>query len=311
MSSKGEVVSVNTSEDKGTIKHPVDEVVFDPYGIVGDAHAGPWHRQVSLLGQTSIDRFAGEMGRTLQPGEFAENITVDGIDIASSAVFDRFSIGDVELEVTQIGKKCHGDACAIYREVGKCVMPKEGIFCRVLHGGSVRPGDVVLYEPKVLRFLLITLSDRASRGEYEDRSGPHARQLVEEFIAESRWQGEIETQIMPDDAEQLRDSVRAACQSGVDVILTLGGTGVGPRDITPETVAPLCDKLIPGIMEAIRMKFGQQNKRALLSRGIAGLAGKTLIYTLPGSVRAVEEYIQEILGTLEHLLCMVHAVDSH
>ena len=311
MSSKGKVVSVNTSEDKGTIKHPVDEVVFDPYGIVGDAHAGPWHRQVSLLGQASIDRFATEMDRALQPGEFAENITVAGIDIASAAVFDRFSIGDVELEVTQIGKKCHGDGCAIYREVGKCVMPKEGIFCRVLHGGSVRRGDIVLYEPKVLRFQLITLSDRASRGEYEDRSGPRARQLVEAFIAESRWQGEIETQIMPDDAEQLRDSVRAACQRGVDVILTLGGTGVGPRDITPETVAPLCDKLIPGIMEAIRMKFGQQNKRALLSRGIAGIAGQTLIYTLPGSVRAVEEYIQEILGTLEHLLCMVHAVDSH
>ena len=311
MSSKGKVVSVNTSEDKGTIKHPVDEVVFDPYGIVGDAHAGPWHRQVSLLGQASIDRFATEMDRALQPGEFAENITVAGIDIASAAVFDRFSIGDVELEVTQIGKKCHGDGCAIYREVGKCVMPKEGIFCRVLHGGSVRRGDIVLYEPKVLRFQLITLSDRASRGEYEDRSGPRARQLVEAFIAESRWQGEIETQIMPDDAEQLRDSVRAACQRGVDVILTLGGTGVGPRDITPETVAPLCDKLIPGIMEAIRMKFGQQNKRALLSRGIAGIAGQTLIYTLPGSVRAVEEYIQEILGTLEHLLCMAHAVDSH
>jgi len=311
MSIKGEVVSVNTSQETGTIKHPVDEAVFDSHGIAGDAHAGAWHRQVSLLGQASIDRFSKEMGRSLLPGEFAENITVGGIDIASAAVLDRFTIGQVELEVTQIGKKCHGDGCAIYREVGKCVMPKEGIFCRVLQGGSIRRGDAVLYEPKVLRFHLITLSDRAHRGEYEDRSGPRAKQIVEAFIAESRWQGEIETTILPDDAAQLRQQVKDACDAGVDVILTLGGTGVGPRDITPETIAPLCDKLIPGIMEDIRMKFGQQNKRALLSRSIAGMAGQTLIYTLPGSVRAVEEYLQEILASLQHLLCMVCGVDAH
>ena len=311
MSIKGEVVSVNTSEEKGTIKHPVAEAVLDAHGIVGDAHAGPWHRQVSLLGQSSIDRFAKEMGRELQPGEFAENITVTGIDIASAAVFDRFTIGEVELEVTQIGKKCHGDGCAIYREVGKCVMPKEGIFCHVRTGGAIRGGDPVVYEPKVLRFSLITLSDRAHRGEYEDRSGPRAKELVEAFLAESRWRGEIETAILPDEADQLREQVQAACDRGVDVVLTLGGTGVGPRDITPETIAPMCDKLIPGIMEAIRMKFGSQNKRALLSRGIAGLAGGTLIYTLPGSVRAVEEYLEEILTTLEHLLCMIHGVGAH
>ena len=95
------------------------------------------------------------------------------------------------------------------------------------------------------------------------------------------------------------------------MILTLGGTGVGPRDVTPETITPLCDKLVPGIMEAIRIKFGMAKPRALLSRGIAGVTGKTLIYTLPGSVRAVEEYVQEILATMEHLIYMVHGLDAH
>ena len=311
MSNQGEVISVNTSRAKGTIKRPVAEVTIDAQGMVDDAHAGNWHRQVSLLGRASIDRFAAKLGRAIEPGEFAENITIGGLDVASAAIFDRYTVGEAELEVTQIGKTCHGDDCAIYREVGKCVMPKEGIFCRVLRGGAVRRGDAVVYEPRVLRFLLITLSDRAHRGIYEDRSGPRAKELVEAFLAGTRWQATIETVLLPDDAEQLGAQVIAARARGVDVILTLGGTGVGPRDITPETVAPLCDKLIPGIMEAIRIKFGAEKPRALLSRGIAGIAGQTLIYTLPGSVRAVEEYLQEILLTLEHLIYMVHGLDVH
>jgi len=97
----------------------------------------------------------------------------------------------------------------------------------------------------------------------------------------------------------------------VDVVFTTGGTGIGPRDITPETVAALCERLIPGIMEHVRAKHGQQNPRARLSRSIAGVAGKTQIYTLPGSVRAVEEYLEEILKTLEHVVYMLHELDVH
>jgi len=103
-----------------------------------------------------------------------------------------------------------------------------------------------------------------------------------------------------------------ACrEAGVNVVFTTGGTGVGPRDITPETAARVCDKLIPGIMESIRVRFGAEKPNALLSRGIAGIAGETQIYTLPGRVRAVEEYMGEILKTLEHILFMIQGLDVH
>ena len=165
MSKTGEVVSVNVSVEKGTPKRPVERVVVDESGLVGDAHAGAWHRQVSLLSQESVDRFSLQAGRPIAPGEFAENLTISGLDLAQVALLDRFRLGAAELEVTQIGKVCHGDACAIFREVGACVMPKEGIFCRVLRGGTVRPGDRLDYLPRPLQCRVITLSDRARAGE--------------------------------------------------------------------------------------------------------------------------------------------------
>jgi molybdopterin adenylyltransferase len=315
MSNPIEVVSVNVSEKKGTPKKPVVEILLNDLGVEGDAHAGPWHRQVSLLSHESIERFAAHAGRSFSPGDFAENVTVHGIDLAHVALLDLFRIGDsAELEVTQIGKECHGDGCAIFQEVGRCAMPKEGVFCRVLRGGSVRPGDPVEFLPKTLRIHIVTLSDRAFRGEYEDNSGPRAKELLEAFFSADRRDArppQITAAILPDDADLLRENLRSACQSGVDVIITTGGTGVGPRDCAPETVASLCDKIIPGIMDHIRLKFGAHNPNALLSRSIAGVAGETLIYALPGSPRAVEEYLGEILQTLEHLIYMVHGLDAH
>ncbi len=311
MSRNLEVVSVNISERKGTVKRPVPEVRVDGEGLVGDAHAGRWHRQVSMLSQDSIDRFADAMKLQLAPGAFGENIDVRGVDFTDVAILDCFRIGEVKLEVTQIGKECHGDDCAIYRQAGRCIMPTEGIFCRVLHCGVLHPGDCGEYLPRPLRFRIITLSDRAHAGEYEDRSGPRVRELLEAFVADTHWHPEIETLLLPDDADKLRTELVSARDAGVDVVLTTGGTGVGPRDIAPETVAGVCEKLIPGIMEGIRIKFGGQNPRALLSRSVAGVCGGMLIYALPGSVRAVEEYMGEVLLTLEHLLLMLHALDVH
>lgn len=217
----------------------------------------------------------------------------------------------MELEVTQIGKKCHGDSCAIYREVGKCVMPKEGIFCRVLAGGTVKPDDAVQYLPRTLSFRVITLSDRAYKGEYEDRSGPRVRELLASFLSGTRWHPTIEETILPDEPDRLKQELAQAQADGVDIVFTTGGTGIGPRDMTPDVVAEFCDKLIPGIMESIRLKFGSEKPNALLSRSVAGVAGTMLVYTLPGSVRAVEEYVGEILKTLEHSLFMIHGLDNH
>jgi len=311
MSNDFEVVSVNVSEAKGTVKAPAGRIELDSTGVVGDAHAGVWHRQVSLLGQASIDRFTAETGRAVKPGEFAENLTISGVDLTGAAVLDRFRIGTVELEVTQIGKECHGDACTIFREVGRCVMPKEGLFARVLSGGTIGAGDEGQYLPRPLQVRVITLSDRAAAGEYADRSGPRLREILAEFFAPKRWHAQIDSAVLSDDPDALRKELTAATEAGVDVVLTTGGTGVGPRDTAPETAAGVCDKLIPGIMEHVRAKFGADKPNALLSRGIAGVAGTMQIYTLPGSVRAVEEYAGEILKTLEHVLLMLHGLDVH
>jgi len=305
------IVSVNISEKKGTVKHPVPKVVLDENGIVGDAHAGTKNRLVSVLAQESVERFAREIGRDIASGEFAENITTSGLDLRDVWLLDRFRIGDVELEVTQIGKKCHGDDCAIFREVGRCVMPKEGIFCRVIHGGPLAAGDAVEYLPKQLRIRIVTLSDRASRGEYKDLSGARVRERVEEFLSGKKWHARIDTAVIPDDAEGLKGELGRLRDEGYDIVFTTGGTGVGPRDITPDVVMRECDKLIPGIMEHIRSKYGAGNPFALLSRSVAGIMGGTVVFTLPGSVKAVEEYTGEILKVLEHLLLMLHAVDVH
>jgi molybdenum cofactor synthesis domain-containing protein len=311
MSNNARVVSVNISTEKGTVKEPVETIGIDALGIAGDAHAGPWHRQISLLSSESINRFAKKMKRDFNPGVFAENITTQGIDLSSVRLLDRFHIGDAELEVTQIGKKCHGDGCAIYREVGKCVMPTDGIFCRVLHPGTIRAGDRVELRPRIWKFRVITLSDRAHRGEYPDRSGPKIAELLGAFTEKKTWKTDIHTTVLPDDAERLLTELSAARNDGVDVVFTTGGTGVGPRDITPDVVSSFCEKTIPGIMESIRVKYGASLPNALLSRSVAGVAGRMLVFALPGSVKAVAEYMSEIEKTIEHLLMMLHELDVH
>jgi len=311
MSQSIEVISVNVSQQKGTAKHPVSEIVVHDLGVAGDAHAGPGHRQVSLLSMESLERFAAESGRQIRPGEFGENVTIRGAQPGGVATLDRLRLQDVELEVTQIGKQCHGRGCSIFQQVGKCVMPAEGIFARVVRGGTLRPGNRGEYFPRALRFLIVTMSDRADAGQYTDRAGPRIRELLEVFLTGRPQRVEIESVLLPDDARRLREQLTIAQQNGFDAVFTTGGTGVGPRDIAPETVAGFCDKIIPGVMEAIRLKYGVQNPLARLSRSTAGTSGRMQVYTLPGSVRAVEEYMEEILKTVEHLVYMLHGLDVH
>jgi molybdenum cofactor synthesis domain-containing protein len=308
----GRVLSVNVSEKTGTSKAPVPRVVIDKTGVAGDAHAGQWHRQVSLLARESIDKFSREHNREFQHGEFAENITTEGLDLVNTALLDSFVLSrGVELEVTQIGKACHGDGCAIFQQVGRCVMPREGIFTRVIAGGDILPGDGISHVQRVLRIRVVTLSDRASAGIYEDKSGPRAVELVASFFAGKPWRTEISRTVLPDDVAPLRDELIAAGQSGADILITTGSTGIGPRDIAPDVVSALADKTIPGIMELVRMKYGADKPAVLLSRAVAAVMGGMLVYCVPGSVRAVEEYLAEILKTLEHSLFMIHGIDRH
>lgn len=139
----GEVLAVCISEVRGTSKHPVEQIHLIPnHGIEGDAHAGNWHRQVSLLAAESVEQMQRRVTIALQPGDFAENILTRGIDLKNLPVGTLLRLGSAQGEVTQIGKECHAD-CAIRQQVGDCVMPREGIFLRVRKEGWVRPGDQI------------------------------------------------------------------------------------------------------------------------------------------------------------------------
>ncbi|MHB9022996.1 MAG: MOSC domain-containing protein [Armatimonadota bacterium] len=142
MAQQGTIIALSVSAEKGTPKTNVPEVrLIEAWGIDGDAHAGDWHRQVSLLALSSIETMRAR-GATVRPGIFAENITTDGLDLLDLQIGNRLNIGDALLEITQIGKTCH-NRCAIYQQVGDCVMPREGIFARVITGGVVRVGDTI------------------------------------------------------------------------------------------------------------------------------------------------------------------------
>jgi MOSC domain-containing protein YiiM len=140
------VTAVNISEKKGVIKHPIEKGFFKiNHGLEGDAHAGKWHRQVSFLGEESIDKMRATGVEGLCSGKFAENLTTEGIILYELPVGTKLKIGEVLFEVTQIGKECHG-GCEIRKLVGDCVMPREGIFARVLIDGYIKAGDEIVVE---------------------------------------------------------------------------------------------------------------------------------------------------------------------
>jgi len=153
-----------------------------------------------------------------------------------------------------------------------------------------------------LKIRIITLSDSASKGIYEDKSGPKIKELLEAHLGDGH---DITVEVIPDEKDRLLDLLKKYHAENTDAVFTTGGTGVGPRDITPDVVTVFADKLIPGIMDHIRVKYGEKIPNALLSRSVAAVKGNTLIYTLPGSVKAVSEYMEDILKTMDHLFKML------
>lgn len=167
------------------------------------------------------------------------------------------------------------------------------------------------HETDQLTIHVITLSDRAAAGTYEDRSGPVIRDMTMEYFTEQGRRIYLDHSLIPDDGGKLAQILSGLCNDGVDIVITSGGTGVGPRDIAPETIRPMLDKEITGIMEYIRVTSGKKNLNALISRSVAGTIGTTQVYSLPGSVKAVREYMDIILKVVEHVYEMIHGIDSH
>jgi len=216
----------------------------------------------------------------------------------------------VVFEMTQIGKECHNH-CAIFKTMGDCIMPREGVFARVLSGGFISVGDEMVVqlpltgssaENATYRVWIITSSDKGSAGEREDLSGP----LIRELALNAGFQAAGYT-LLPDDQAGLEKELARICDEGLaELILTTGGTGFSPRDRMPEATAVVAQRLVPGIAEAMRAHSMGITKRAMLSRAISAIRGSTLIINLPGSPKAVKENLEFILPELRHglgILC--------
>lgn len=291
------------SEKRGTAKHEVETAILkEGYGIEGDAHAGNWHRQVSILSADRVDEF-NEKGAKVRNGDFGENILVEGIDCVKLPIGSTLTIGDGEdaviLRLTQRGKECHTH-CRIYKRMGECIMPHQGVFSEVIHGGTIKKGDpVIIGYPDINRpyqAAVIVLSDRASQGEYEDLSGPKACDILKDNGYEI-----IESLLIPDDKERLKtELIRLSDGREADLILTSGGTGFAVRDITPEATLEVASRNAPGIAEYMRMRSAKITDRAMLSRAVSVIRGHSVIVNLPGSPKAVEECLGFILGALDH-----------
>ena len=261
----------------------------------GDAHAGDWHRQVSLLGLGEIDDFRAR-GADVDFGAFGENLVAEGFRFKELPIGTRLRVGDVFLEITQIGKECHSH-CQIYHQVGDCIMPREGVFARVLHGGWVTVGDELeLTTEKIpLDAAVLTASDKGARGEREDRSGAAIREMLTEAGYAVAGHG-----VVPDEKEEIARELTLWSDRGVALVLTTGGTGFSVRDVTPEATRSVIERETPGIPEAMRALSMQITHRAMLTRAAAGIRKRTLIVNLPGSEKAVRECLGFILSELRH-----------
>ncbi len=296
---EGRVRSVSISSEKGVAKRPVETGRFiRDFGIENDAHAGKWHRQVSLLSYDKVKEFNAR-GAGVTDGDFGENLLVEGIDFKKLPVGTILKAGSVTLRITQIGKECHS-SCAIRQRVGDCIMPREGVFAEVLEGGTIRAGDqmrVTLPAPdRPFTAAVITLSDKGAKGERKDESGPAAVQLLQEAGYEV-----IETLILPDEPELLKNAlIRLSDQRQAELILTSGGTGFSLRDQTPEATMAVAERNAPGIAEYIRSRSMELTDRAMLSRGVSVIRKRSLIINLPGSPKAVRESLGFILEALDH-----------
>lgn len=298
---KGVIKAICLSKKRGTAKEPVAKAkLVAGFGLEGDAHAGSWHRQVSLLSAEQVADFNARGGQA-DPGDFGENLLVSGIDFAALPVGTRF-LGEgkeIKLRLTQIGKDCHSH-CEIFRRVGDCIMPRQGVFAVVEQGGELEVGqelEVVLptgQEP--LTAAVITLSDKGYAGERVDTAGPKAAAMLKAAGYEI-----IEEVLLPDEQPRIEKELkRLADQRQVDLIITTGGTGFSVRDCTPEATLAVATRNVPGIAEAIRAGSMQYTPRAMLGRGASVLRNMTLIVNLPGSTKAVAESLELVLPQLEH-----------
>ena len=295
----GKIQAISVSDRKGVIKENVPSAFFEnDFGIKGDAHAGKWHRQVSLLALESVKKMQ-DKGLKVKSGDFAENITTVDIDLLSLPVGTKLQIGSIELIISQIGKVCH-HKCAVYYHAGECVMPKEGIFGVVRGNGELKVGDEIKNLGKDGYSVgIITLSDRASKGKYEDLTGP----AIEKYISENLKTSFIRKEIIADDKDKLDITLKDFADiQNLDLIITNGSTGISPRDIAPDVTIEVIEKRLPGFEEVMRAESFKITVNSIVSRAVCGTRKNSLIINLPGSPKGAVENLGFIMPAIEHTI---------
>ena len=287
------------NSEKGGVKYPENTLVFkENEGILNDAHAKEPHRQVSLLTEEDI-RALGKPG--LKPGAFSENITLEGVSSTELGMGSRIQLGEeVILSISQVGKTLH-PADNVIRMSDNHIMARAGLFARVERGGTVHTGDSVKLLDVVprsqLQAVVLTISDRCSRGEAVDTAGPATCERLEQGMDAQIYH----TEIIADEQQLISERLKHYCDKhSIDLIVTVGGTGFAPRDVTPEATRAVVDRLTPGFDEAMRYASMAKTPHAMLSRCASGIRGSTLIINLPGSKKAAVENIDAILVALNH-----------
>jgi len=218
--------------------------------------------------------------------------------------------GEAELRVTQLGKECHR-RCVIFEETGDCIMPRLGVFARVIQTGTVAVGDRVevteCVPRRMFQAVILTVSDRCSRGENVDTAGPAVGRLLTGSIDAYVYAAEI----VPDDGGRIAERLRHYSDGhSIDIVLAVGGTGFAPRDVTPEAVREVIERPTPGLDEAMRRASLKKTPTAMLSRAVSGIRNSTLIVSLPGSERGAVENLQAILAALGHGLAKLRGDPS-
>jgi molybdenum cofactor synthesis domain-containing protein len=307
---QGSVLYICVSRRRGTTKTLVPRAVLRAdHGLEGDAHAGAWHRQVSLLDEADIEAMRAR-GLEPEPGAFGENLMTSGLDLGDLGVGTCLQAGQAVLEITQVGKVCH-NCCPIPSRGGDCLIPRAGLFARVLTGGEITAGmpiEVTLQVPRhVIQAAVLTVSDRCAAGTAEDTAGPAVADLLKRRLeAHVAWAG-----VVADEQELISRTMKDLAGRGLDLLATAGGTGCAPRDVTPEATSGVITREVPGLAEAMRAASARTTPHALLQRGLCGICDSTLILNLPGSKRAAVQNLTAVLPALAHAVQLLRGQTGH
>ena len=296
----GHLLSVNLGKIRGAFKHPVEEGILTPkWGLKGDAHGGDWDRQISVLPLESLSLVPRNVRERFEDNTYSENLTIEGIDPEKLRPGTHLSIGEAEIVILEIGKKSYEPP-----ESGRpYIVSREGRFGRIVKGGMIKRGDTIKIvkegfpPPNAPRVVLLTLSDKGAQGKREDISGRYLTWYATRLNAKILFRS-----IIPDEKPTIKETLLKGVKAGADLILTTGGTGLAPRDVTPEATREVIDREVPGFAEAMRMESLKKTPHAMASRAVSGIAEKTLIINLPGSPKAVAECMEVIIPALPHAI---------